>query len=49
MVLYDSNHLGTSGGPDTRKEEPSEVNDDFEGDFEPFWQGDFILTHDAVF
>lgn len=47
--LYKTYHLGGGGGSDTREQEASEVDDNFEGDFEPLGQGDFILTHDADF
>lgn len=47
--LYDANHLGRCCGSDTCEEETSEVDNDFEGDFQPLRQWEFILTHDTDF
>lgn len=47
--LYDTNYLGGGGGSDTREEESSEVDDDFEGDFQPLGQGYFFFAHDTDF
>lgn len=48
-VLYEAYHLGGGSGADTREEEASDVDNGFEGDFQPLGQGDFILTHDTDF
>lgn len=47
--LYQTYHLGTGGGSDTSQKEASEVDYDFEGDFQPLGHGDFVLTHDVDF
>ena len=47
--LYQTYHLGTGGCPDTCQQEPSEVDDNLEGDFQPLGHGDVILTHDVDF
>lgn len=49
MGLDDSDHLCAGCGADTGKQEASEVDDDFEGDFEPLGQGNFVLTHGVRF
>lgn len=48
-MLDEADHLGGGGSTDTCEEESSEVNNDFEGDFEPIWQGNFVLTHGVMF
>ena len=45
MGLDETDHLGAGCGADTSEEESSEVDDDFEGDFEPIGQGNFVLTN----
>ena len=47
--LDETNHLCRGGGSYASEEEASEVDDDFEGDFQPIGQGNFILTHNSVF
>lgn len=49
MGLNKTDHLGGGCGSDTGKQEAGEINDDFEGDFEPIGQGNFVLTHGVVF